>query len=319
MTRPAPKPQPSPRDDPRRRLWEGTWWESDYVSPWQAPITIAGYRGPLPEAPPAAATVERLLGPLLNRAPIVGAAGRGQRPIDRVQDRQRLLVAWSKEQAEGLVAAQGTTWEGLRGWHLTAAVVAPPREGNEPGTPVRARREVALLRELIYVLLAEEPVDFLTTVTNDELLYTAVALNSPAGNIHPERTGRYLAKVGRLAADVCTAVLPDVAGSLGSDLALRQVLHPVNPASSNLAPATPWPLARALRLGPSDGVMVVGDVSGALSAGRRARYATEVTERTRNVIVTGTNGKTSTVEVGRQLGVGPGPGGSVARHARGQH
>ncbi len=184
------------------------------------------------------------------------------RLIDELRRSDRLIVGWGVDRALALVAARWVEIDGLSSWHVTVAVVDPP---------VRRRK---LLTHMVEVLVREEPADVSSAViTPSELqafgrrsehpLYRALRTQSPGFAIDPDRRGRTGARHHALAE------------ALGEQLG---VSDPIDADS-----------------------FVVSDLGGTLRAEVRWAAAVPVDDRIRTVMVTGTNGKTSTVEFGRQL------------------
>jgi len=326
----------------------GTGWEPDYVSGRRRDAAIVGYRGPFPTGGQATETVDRLLGPLLATIPLSATGAiKPSDPVDLVTGTDRLVIAWRRDRAVGVLTAGNVNASGLSGWFLTGAAVDHER---------RRRR---LLRELVQVLVSEEPSDFVSALSNLEAVYKALSWSSPGAAMHPNRRGLHPRRVGVIAAEVLGQVFADSdpRREAGPDLVVRGAIEPrsveavtavatpsraaqrssvlpkavqlkaaqlttAEPASTQPETAQPTTgdgvvkangdgdeggrFRSSLVVGEVDAVFMVGDVSGAIGAPQRARSGLArltVKERLRNIAVTGTNGKTSCVELGRQLGM----------------
>lgn len=265
----------------------GTGWEADYVSARRSDAAVVGYRGPFPTEGDIANIVKRMLGPLLDSLP-------PSPPLDSdgftlAAGADRMLIAWRKDRPIGVLTARNVHVGHLTGWHLTAAIVDPE---------FRRKR---LCRELIETMVSEEPTDFVSVVTNHEGMYRAARSASPGAEIHPDRSGRCSPQILALANDVMAQLFhPSPPPTIDGDLVARGLL----PAGTATDQDPEDRFRSSLRLSATDVVFVVSDVSGVLGAGRRAKHGpgpVTVKDRLRNITVTGTNGKTSCVELGRQL------------------
>ncbi len=182
--------------------------------------------------------------------------------VDELRRSDRLIVGWGVSRALALVAARWVEVEGLSSWHVTIAVV---------DSSVRRRK---LLTHLVEVLVREEPADVASTMIAESQLqafgrrsahplYRALRSQSPGFAIDPDRRGRSGARHRSLA------------DALGEQLGVPGTID----AES----------------------LVVSDLGGSVRAEARWSTVRPAADRLRTVVVTGTNGKTSTVEFGRQL------------------
>ncbi|MCP3990307.1 MAG: hypothetical protein GY724_14615, partial [Actinomycetia bacterium] len=293
----------------RSDFLKGTNWEADYVSGLRADSAIVGYRGPFPTGDKELDTARSALAHLFDTPAPAQLNGL----VNMAASADRLIIGWREEGAVGILAARSVAALGLKGWHLTVVAVEPRFRGRK------------LLPELVRVLASEEPVDFLSVITNEETVYRAVAFACPGGVAHPNRAGRH----GRPIRPIAEAVIDQLPGAsalppLGPDLTWRGLVAQPNPATNGdddandtssdngdgttLDPNDPGDgksrFRASLKLTSSDAAFVVGDLSGVIGIHDRARKglpAVDVKHRLRTITVTGTNGKTSTVEFGRQL------------------
>jgi UDP-N-acetylmuramoyl-L-alanyl-D-glutamate--2,6-diaminopimelate ligase len=307
-----------PRASAQADFFQRTGWEPDYLTRRGQQTSIAGYRGPLPTGNEQVEAASAAFAPLFstsNPAQLRAVLG-------MAVNADRVLVAWQSQGAIGLAVAHHVDVEAdvdlerVTGWHLTMLTVAPGFRGK------------GLLPDLVQMLVREEPVDFVSAITNDENVYRAIASSCPGGVAYPNRAGRHDRRIPPIAEQVI-AQLPGASAlpSPGPDLTWRGLLASATPPADNArstetevddsgsgpagarrvptAPADGRSRFRAsLRLTSADTAFVLGDLSGVIGAPARATaglMAVPVAHRLRNVTVTGTNGKTSTVEYGRQL------------------
>jgi UDP-N-acetylmuramoyl-L-alanyl-D-glutamate--2,6-diaminopimelate ligase len=284
----------------RREFLKATSWESDYVAPIGIDVSFVGYRGPFPTGNNEIDSVRTFLAHLFDASvpTQLGAI------MNMVATADRLVLAWLPDRAVGVLAARSVRALGLMGWHVTLVATDPGFEGKP------------LLPQLVRVLANQEPVDFVSVITNEEPVYEAVARSVPGAAAHPDRAGHYGRRI-RSIADAVIAQLPGASAlpPLGPDLTWRGLLAPPGSPDSPDSPDSPGdePGGRptgqnrfrdSLNLSTADAAFVVGDLSGVIGMFDRARrglLAVDVKHRVRSIAVTGTNGKTSTVEFGRQL------------------
>ncbi len=257
-----------PRINARGRFTLTTGFEADYHSFARREVAIAGYRGPFPADGSLQECSGELFGPLLEQLPAT-ADGSGPH-LASMQSANRLIIGWDTRVAGAAVAARAVRHGDLTGWHLTLCVVD------------RSVRHKGLLRHMLQLLVLEEPADFVSAFVPLDLtddpedpdalrrhpVYRAIRSHCPGGHV--------------------------VAGPHG----------PMGTTHASMAKALADQLGWSNA--PTTGRLVVGDLSGILGAADRWDRLVEVNERARMVVVTGTNGKTSTVEFGRQLGEGVG-------------
>ena len=264
-------------------------WEPDYVAPAPGGLLVAGYLGPFSRSADAGSTVSDTLGPLL-RARLAHLGPRDSLTAVTVAD--RLLVAWAPHGPVGLVTARFVRTDGLSCWYLTTGAVEVRATGRR------------LYERLVRRLLAEEPADVLAGTTRSDAVHRAFRRIAPRGRVHPDGRGRPTEPVRAVAADI-------VGGLLGADAVAQMDVNMVRrgcymPVGTEAAPT--GDLVRRLGLGSPDGVVLVADLSGRLAPRSAANRPTPIAVRARPRIlaVTGTNGKTSVVEAGRQIAQGAG-------------
>jgi UDP-N-acetylmuramoyl-L-alanyl-D-glutamate--2,6-diaminopimelate ligase len=259
-----------------------TLWDADYLVGRDQDIRIAGYRGPLPITSRARETVAATIGAVLHEQ--LGSRLSMEQAIRAVARSDRLMVAWDREKAAAVVTARHVTIDDLTGWYVTAGAVR--RESVRKG----------LFTSLIRVLVTEEPADFLAGTTNRDAVVRAYRTVAPHGSLEaaPVPASSPISVLGRR---ILTAALDtSTAEHLGPDL-VRRDCYPETDDSASV-------VCDGVELGPRDGLLVVRDLSGAT----RRRVGEGPTglsgvagEPLRVVAVTGTNGKTTVVEAGRQL------------------
>ena len=275
----------------RNDFLKATNWEGDYVSALGPDSSIVGYRGPFPTGGNELDSARSALAHLFDTS----APAQLDPLVNMVATADRLLIAWRDEGTVGVFAARSVRAMGLTGWHVTLIA-------TDPGFQDRP-----VLPELVRVLASQEPVDFLSVITNEEPVYRAVTSTLPGAAAHPDRRGRYGRRI-RPIAEAVVAQLPGAAAlpPLGPDLTWRGLLSPPGSPDRDAREGgdTKSQFQASLKLTAADAAFVLGDLSaviGMVDRARRGLLAVDVKHRVQSIAVTGTNGKTSTVEFGRQL------------------
>lgn len=241
-----------------------TGWEPDYVVSNREGMA-AGYRGPFPSEGPGAARLPGLIKTFCRNRSEAETLASQLRTSDRV------AILWRRDKPVGVVGATSVAQGSYSGWHFTVGSVSAEARGSD------------LLRRMIETVLSQEPVDFVsssTTKTDRAIPLDLLRRLSPTHSASED---------------------PDVLTAWGLGALCTQVrCGPRRVAASDLSG----------RLTTSAGLTAPTTVSSTVSSAETAtatiasRPTTERQPTTGSLLkiaVTGTNGKTSCVELGRQL------------------